>query len=203
MDQTTEKIKEQLIANIKSSFPPEKANVLQRQILAMSDEQLERFMESQSNESSCIFCSIASGSTESYKIDENPFAMAVLEINPVSPGHTIVIPKEHLPTEELSKNIHEFAEKVARKLKEKLNPKDVEIASVTFKGHGVINLIPVYKDESISSERHRATKEELEEVLKKINNPEEPKKEKEPAKIKKARVKRINSKKNWLPKRIP
>ncbi len=32
---------------------------------------------------------------QSYKLDENKSSLAVLEINPLSKGHSIVIPKKH------------------------------------------------------------------------------------------------------------
>lgn len=43
----------------------------------------------------CLFCKIAEGSIPSYKIYEDEKVMAFLDINPVSKGHTIVIPKHH------------------------------------------------------------------------------------------------------------
>jgi len=199
-----EQIKRQLLNNIESSFPKDKADILKRQIMSMDDEQLESFLnKSPAQTSDCIFCSIASGASQSYKVDENDSAVAVLEINPVSKGHTIVIPKKHLPLEELPKDISSFAQSVAEKIKEKLKPKDVEIASLDFGGHGVINLIPVYNDESIKSKRYKASKEELGEVSTMLK---EQNKEIKKEKIKREKIprpKRIKEKKFWLPKRIP
>lgn len=43
----------------------------------------------------CLFCKIAEGSIPSYKIYEDDKVLAFLDINPVSKGHTIVIPKHH------------------------------------------------------------------------------------------------------------
>jgi histidine triad (HIT) family protein len=197
-----EQVKRQLLNNIESSFPKDKADILKRQIMSMDDEQLKQFLE-KSNQPECVFCSIASGKSQSYKIDENDLAVAVLEINPVSRGHIIIISKEHLSSESFSKEILSFAKSVAEKIKEKLSPKDVEIAPADFGGHGVINLIPVYNDEGINSKRYRASKEELEEVSKilkeqiKKANKEVIKKEK----ISKPKV--LKEKNSWLPKRIP
>lgn len=47
------------------------------------------------HESNCIFCKIASGEMPSHKIYENEHFIAFLDIRPRSPGHTLVIPKEH------------------------------------------------------------------------------------------------------------
>ena len=43
----------------------------------------------------CLFCRIASGEIDSYTIYEDDEVRAFLDINPLSLGHTVVIPKEH------------------------------------------------------------------------------------------------------------
>ena len=43
----------------------------------------------------CVFCAIAAGEIPSFKIYEDEFALAYLDINPFSRGHTLVIPKSH------------------------------------------------------------------------------------------------------------
>ena len=43
----------------------------------------------------CIFCKIINGSIPSYKIYEDDKILAFLDVNPVNPGHTLIIPKEH------------------------------------------------------------------------------------------------------------
>lgn len=121
-------------------------------------------MSQESESQNCVFCLIASEKLESYRISEIQEAIAVLELNPVSKGHAMVLPKEHLQLKEMKSKIVLFAQKLAAQLKEKLNSKDIEIATVDFQGHGIINLIPVYDDENISSKRYKATPEELQEV---------------------------------------
>jgi len=44
---------------------------------------------------SCIFCKIIKGEAPSWKVYENEFVFAFLDINPVSRYHTLVIPKNH------------------------------------------------------------------------------------------------------------
>ncbi|MBP2030701.1 histidine triad (HIT) family protein [Methanohalophilus levihalophilus] len=44
----------------------------------------------------CLFCKIVSGEIPSYKIFEDYFTLAFLDINPVSRGHAVVIPKIHV-----------------------------------------------------------------------------------------------------------
>ena len=43
----------------------------------------------------CIFCKIVKGEVPSYKVYEDNAYLAFLDIHPQSPGHTLVIPKEH------------------------------------------------------------------------------------------------------------
>jgi len=43
----------------------------------------------------CIFCEIVRGEIPSSKVFENEKVLAFLDINPVSKGHTLVIPKAH------------------------------------------------------------------------------------------------------------
>ncbi len=44
---------------------------------------------------SCIFCRIANGAIPSYKVYEDDYVLAFLDVNPASRGHTLVVPKEH------------------------------------------------------------------------------------------------------------
>jgi histidine triad (HIT) family protein len=197
-----EQIKRQLLNNINSKFPGENGEILRKQILSMSNEQLEQSLK-KPTQNECIFCSIALGNVESYKIDETENAIAVLEINPISKGHSIIISKEHIPLETFPEDISEFAKNVAKNLKEKLNSKAVEISPLNFQGHGMINLIPIYTNEGIKSERYKAQDKELKEVLETLKEkPKEIKKIKI-KKEKRVRAKKIDSKNIWLPKRIP
>lgn len=46
----------------------------------------------------CIFCSIAKGEIPAHTIYEDEKTLAFLDINPRSPGHTMVIPRDHFAT---------------------------------------------------------------------------------------------------------
>lgn len=50
----------------------------------------------------CIFCKIIKGEIPSTKIYEDDKVLAFLDINPISQGHTVVIPKLH------AKNLFDF-----------------------------------------------------------------------------------------------
>ncbi|MFC1598744.1 HIT family protein [Patescibacteria group bacterium] len=43
----------------------------------------------------CIFCKIGAGEMESTKLYETDNVVAILDINPVNPGHTLIVPKKH------------------------------------------------------------------------------------------------------------
>jgi histidine triad (HIT) family protein len=80
----------------------------------------------------CIFCQVARGSTESWKVYENEHVFAFLDINPVSEYHTLVISKKHyrdifdVPEEEL-KEIMAVIKKLTTLYNQKLGIENVQI----------------------------------------------------------------------------
>ncbi len=218
-----EQIKEQIIQQIESNFPEDKKESAKQQIESMNAEQLEEFLKQNKlikspedvgapsgedgrgvgggqfpQPQQCIFCSIISGNTKSYKIDENKYSIAILEINPISKAHTLIIPKEHIPSgEKIPQSVFSLAREIAKKIKTKFKPKDIIISSSNLFGHEIINILPVYKDETLNSKRYQAKPEELEklqEILEKKTRIKT---------IKKPERKKIEGKKLWLPRRIP
>ena len=211
-EEQVENIKKQLISQLESSNLPNKEEV-KSNIQAMNPEQLEQFLiqnklikqDDDSQETpqaqQCVFCSIISGNISSHKIDEDKDAIAVLEINPVSKAHTIIIPKQHIESgDKLPKTIFSLANKIAKKIKTKFKPKDVTIQNSNMFGHEIVNIIPVYKDETINSERKPAKQEDLMKIQKKLEKKHKPEIVKKP-KIK--TIKESDAKKLWLPRRVP
>ena len=49
------------------------------------------------SENVCIFCEIVEGRAHSHKIYEDELSLCILDINPFSRGHSLVIPKRHVP----------------------------------------------------------------------------------------------------------
>jgi len=198
-------IKKQIIQQIESTFPEDKKKSAIQQIESMNSEQLEEFLKQNNlmkqgetpQTQQCIFCSIVSGQAQSYKIDENKDSIVILEINPISKAHTLIIPKQHISSsEKLPKTIFTLAKKIAKKIKTRFKPKDVEIASSNLFGHEIINVFPIYTNETLESQRSQAKPKELEKLKKQLEKKTKPKviKESKPEKIKE---------KLWLPKRIP
>ena len=74
----------------------------------------------------CIFCKIINQEIPSYKVYEDDKVFAFLDIKPVHPGHTLVIPKTHYQNlEEISEedltHLIIAVKKVAQLLKDKLS----------------------------------------------------------------------------------
>jgi histidine triad (HIT) family protein len=53
------------------------------------------FMNIEKFNKDCLFCKIIKKELPCYKIYENEFILAFLDINPYFKGHTLVIPKKH------------------------------------------------------------------------------------------------------------
>ena len=206
----TEQIKNQILEQIETNFPEDKKEFAKEKIRAMDSEELEKFLEQNkliktkqgTGEQQCIFCSIVFGDISSYKIEENDKAIAVLEINPISRGHTIIIPKEHISSsEKLPQKVFSLAQEVSKRIKTKLKPKEVSISSSNLFGHEIINLLPVYGNETPSSERRQEEPgklKKLQEILVKKTTRKAPKKT-----VQKPKRSREKPEKIWLPKRIP
>jgi len=45
--------------------------------------------------SDCIFCKIVAGQIPCTKVYEDSACLVFMDINPISPGHTLVVPKKH------------------------------------------------------------------------------------------------------------
>jgi histidine triad (HIT) family protein len=204
-EEQTKSIKLQLIEQVESSFPDDKKAQAKQQILEMGEEELESFLKKNKlvknqPENPCVFCSIISGKILSYKIAENKKAIAILEINPISKGHALILPKEHFFGEEKMPNeAHTLAKQTAKKIKSKLKVKQVKIFFSEFMGHEAINILPVYKEEKENSARRKANEKELEELKKLL---EEKKKNKQTKSHEAERIEKPNGK-IWLPRRIP
>lgn len=52
--------------------------------------------QSQNLDTACLFCQIISGQEKSYKVYEDDYSIAILDIQPIRHGHALVIPKVHV-----------------------------------------------------------------------------------------------------------
>ncbi len=128
----------------------------------------------------CLFCKIIKGDIPSTKIYEDEISFAFLDINPISPGHTLLIPKKH------SRNIFDIdnqtlqqisliTKKLSIVLKESLNAGGINIhinnepiaGQVIFHTH--IHIIPRTQNDDIKMwEGEKYKENEIEKIVKKI-----------------------------------
>ena len=81
----------------------------------------------------CIFCKIIAGEIPSSKLYEDNHVYCFLDINPVTPGHSLVIPKKHF--EFLSDMEPEYAApmwEAGRKIAAALRKADIKCDGVNF-----------------------------------------------------------------------
>jgi histidine triad (HIT) family protein len=210
-----ENIKKKLLEQINSQYEPEKAKAFTEKINEMNDDQFIDFLKKQGllNENGeqkqqCIFCSMIDGSIPTTKIAENDDAIAILEINPISKGHTLIIPKKHIETEkDFPKSTKDFTLKLAEELKSAFKPQRVDLEGANVMGHQALNLIPVYSNETINSPRYQETPEGLKKLKEEFENTKPTTiPEKNPPQViekPKEEKKEIKKEKLWLRPKIP
>ena len=95
-----------------------------------------------------IFTKIIKGEIPSHKVYEDEHTLAFLDIHPVQPGHTLVIPKKQVEflwdlDDETYQQVQATAKKVALRLREKLEAPYVGVQVVGIDvPHTHIHLIP-------------------------------------------------------------
>lgn len=107
----------------------------------------------------CIFCKIINGELPSKIIYEDEIIKVIMNINPNSNGHLLVLPKEHLEninnisTELVSHMFNVIKEKLYPLLKEKLNCGGLTLIQNNELGqeikHYHIHLVPRYSNDNI------------------------------------------------------
>ena len=116
-----------------------------------------------------IFTRIVRGEIPSYKVAEDERFFAFLDINPLTKGHTLVIPKQEtdylfdLDDDTLAGMVL-FAKRIARKLKEKIECKRVAVVVLGLEvPHAHIHLIPIQdeKDVDFHKEKLKLSPEEF------------------------------------------
>lgn len=102
-----------------------------------------------------IFSRIVKGEIPCYKIAENENYFAFLDINPMSEGHTLVIPKAEvdyifdLDADTLG-GLTVFAQEVARAIKNAIPCKRVAMVALGLEvPHAHIHLIPINKESDV------------------------------------------------------
>ncbi len=167
----SEKIKASLLQQITNSNQENKEQIIEY-IEKLNEDELEQFLkqnkinpEEPENEKP-VFEQIIDGKIPSYKIAENKKAIAILEINPLSRGHSIILPKQNTNIERIPKTAIGLAQKIAKRIRSKLKPDDIKIETFSFQGYSAINIIPLYKDAKL--EKRKASEQELVKLKEKL-----------------------------------
>lgn len=96
-----------------------------------------------------IFSKIVAGEIPCYKVAEDERHLAFLDINPVAPGHTLVIPKQEINylfdmTDEDYLSLELFAKRVAKAIDSAMPCKRVAEAVIGLEvPHAHIHLVPI------------------------------------------------------------
>ena len=124
-----------------------------------------------------IFSRIVAGEIPSYKIAEDERYYAFLDINPVAPGHTLVIPKHEvdyifdLDDDEYA-GLMAFAKRVAAAIKTAMPCVKVGVTVLGMEvPHAHVHLVPLQKETDMNFFRQKLTLPavQMQEICKKIS----------------------------------
>ena len=126
---------------------------------------------------STIFSKIIRGEIPSYKVAEDDRYYAFLDINPLTKGHTLVVPKQETDyifdlDDRTLEGMIVFAKRIARKIEEKIDCKRVAVVVLGLEvPHAHIHLIPINseKDVDFHREKLRLSPEEFTEISESIS----------------------------------
>ncbi|MBW1779689.1 MAG: HIT family protein [Deltaproteobacteria bacterium] len=101
----------------------------------------------------CIFCKIIKGDIPSFKVYEDEKVFAFEDINPISLGHTLIIPKKHAQdlweiSEDDLRAVHSASKKIVDAIRNALRPSGVACLQLNGPGanqvvlHYHLHLIP-------------------------------------------------------------
>ena len=124
-----------------------------------------------------IFSRIIAGEIPCYKVAEDDNYFAFLDIAPVAPGHTLVIPKKEVDyifdlTDEEYLGLMTFARKVATALQKSMPCKRIGVAVMGMEvPHTHVHLVPINKESDMNFFRDKLSlpAEEMAAIAKKIS----------------------------------
>ncbi|MFQ6059144.1 MAG: HIT family protein [Anaerolineae bacterium] len=113
----------------------------------------------------CIFCAIVQGRAPAHVVFEDEATMAFMDINPVNPGHILVVPKAHARNiydldEEAAAAVMRTTVRVARAIKAALQPDGMNLlqsneraaSQVVFHFH--MHIVPRWRGDGLFIPRH-------------------------------------------------
>jgi histidine triad (HIT) family protein len=125
-----------------------------------------------------IFTRIINGEIPCYKVAEDDRFIAFLDVRPLKPGHTLVIPKQEVDyifdlDEETVAGMMVFARKIALAMKEVIDCRRIGVAVLGLEvPHAHIHLIPLTRETDMlfTNPRVSVTDEENERLAKAIGD---------------------------------
>lgn len=123
-----------------------------------------------------IFSRIAAGEIPSYKVAEDDRFFAFLDINPVAPGHVLVIPKEENDyifglDKDTYRDLWMFARRVATALEKAVPCKRIGVCVIGLEvPHAHIHLVPMNSEADIDFRKQKLTlpEEQMKEIAAKV-----------------------------------
>lgn len=123
-----------------------------------------------------IFTRIIRGEIPSYKVAEDDRFYAFLDINPLSEGHTLVVPKKEIDylfdlDDETLQDMILFAKQVAKRIEREIACKRVAVVVLGLEvPHAHIHLIPIQSENDVDFKREklRLTPERFKEIAARI-----------------------------------
>ncbi|UCD04594.1 MAG: HIT family protein [Candidatus Woesearchaeota archaeon] len=161
----------------------------------MNPEEREKVVEEIKKKAiqDCIFCKILRGEIPAKKVFESEDVLSFLDINPVNPGHTLVIPKKHylfitqIPDGELSA-LMSVVKKIAGVVLDATKAEGITISQLNGKAAGQIvphvhfHIIPRYENDKMDNhwptqklddEQFNNIQRKIIELVKKLYEPKE------------------------------
>lgn len=122
----------------------------------------------------CIFCKVVAGDIPAEVVDEDEHTVALMDINPWTRGHVVVVPRRHsrnlweVPDEDLER-VTATARRVARRMRERLSCDGINLlnscepAAWQTIPHFHLHVIPRYDDDPLQLpvDPERAEEEDL------------------------------------------
>ncbi len=98
----------------------------------------------------CPFCEIVAGRAPAYIVDQDESSLALLDINPLAEGHTLIISRRHVVwwdelTEDEMVSVFRMARRVAHRLKRAFSPDSVCMYARSRLHHMHVGLLPTVK----------------------------------------------------------
>lgn len=119
-----------------------------------------------------VFCMIVRGKIQSFTCYEDELVKCIMDANPESPGHTLIIPKKHYTDileldEVIDNHVNLIAKKIIKKMMDNLPNINGVVTVINYGKRQVVkhyhmHLIPTY------NEKIKLSQEEICEILKRV-----------------------------------